>query len=668
VDCFSQTTCTEAEAGGGTHWTTDSRASWHGVTKATWPDGSQSGNRLLGVACPTSTICVFATGRSGIARLTMTSSTAGTLQQILPSKRGDDLNDIACRSATRCLAVGDRGQILSTSDGANWVSERHGSTAQIRAMSCDADGCVAVGDQGSMQTASATGDDWTTRDSGAPSFPSTPTLFGVSCEALNCLAIGSGGTALRSTDAGHTWAPRPTGATEDLHGIACASALTCIAVAGYGRILRTTDFGDTWSSSSPTADTLNGVGCSPTGSTCAAVGSFGTLLVSPDRGATWQRRDSDTLGYLGAATCTTDDVCLVVGQSGLVLRSIDGGQTWTRRLTGVDDDFGAISCFDAERCAAAGSAGTILRTFDAGATWSPVGTGTRRLLSSVACISATSCLAGGEGGAEIEAAAQSPPVPDLAVADAVAREGYGPNPKLRFAISLNAPTTVPVVAHYASSDGTATTADRDYAITAGDLVIQPGQMSTVVDVAIVDDQRNEPDETMRLTLSAPGNARLQDRSATGTIIDDDPPLVVTPPTETTTTPPPTETTPTTTTPPPTETTQTTTPASAPPPADTTPTDPPADSGVTAPPKEVQRAPASTCTVPVLTGHSLGYAIKRLHRWHCALADVVQRFGRGPVGLVVAQRPRSGTTVKRRRGVVLVVSAGRGETRPRRYAL
>jgi beta-lactam-binding protein with PASTA domain len=36
--------------------------------------------------------------------------------------------------------------------------------------------------------------------------------------------------------------------------------------------------------------------------------------------------------------------------------------------------------------------------------------------------------------------------------------------------------------------------------------------------------------------------------------------------------------------------------------------------------------------------------------------------------VVAQRPRSGTTVKRRRGVVLVVSAGRGETRPRRYAL
>lgn len=86
----------------------------------------------------------------------------------------------------------------------------------------------------------------------------------------------------------------------------------------------------------------------------------------------------------------------------------------------------------------------------------------------------------------------------------------------------SAATTVTV--DYATSDGTANTTENDYTSTSGVLVFSPGQTTQTFDVPILDDSLDEPDETVRLTLSNQTVATLGSPSnATLTIVDDDTP-------------------------------------------------------------------------------------------------------------------------------------------------
>jgi hypothetical protein len=79
-----------------------------------------------------------------------------------------------------------------------------------------------------------------------------------------------------------------------------------------------------------------------------------------------------------------------------------------------------------------------------------------------------------------------------------------------------------VTVDYATSDGTANTVENDYTSTSGTLVFSPGQTSQTFDVPILDDSLDEPDETVRLTLSNQTVATLgSPSSATLTIEDND---------------------------------------------------------------------------------------------------------------------------------------------------
>ena len=109
------------------------------------------------------------------------------------------------------------------------------------------------------------------------------------------------------------------------------------------------------------------------------------------------------------------------------------------------------------------------------------------------------------------------PDPTLAVADAEIAEDGG---TLSFAATLSAESASNVTVSYATSDGTAAAGD-DYEAASGMLTFAAGETEREIEVAVLDDSVEEPDESLTLTLSDPANAALGDAVAEGTILDDD---------------------------------------------------------------------------------------------------------------------------------------------------
>ncbi|MCL4298376.1 MAG: hypothetical protein KJ077_21745 [Anaerolineae bacterium] len=89
-------------------------------------------------------------------------------------------------------------------------------------------------------------------------------------------------------------------------------------------------------------------------------------------------------------------------------------------------------------------------------------------------------------------------------------------------VTLSTASGVTVTVDYATSDLTATTADGDYSTATGQLTFPPGSTSQTFSVTINDDTLDEPNETVRLTLSNPNGATPGTPfAATLTIIDND---------------------------------------------------------------------------------------------------------------------------------------------------
>lgn len=109
--------------------------------------------------------------------------------------------------------------------------------------------------------------------------------------------------------------------------------------------------------------------------------------------------------------------------------------------------------------------------------------------------------------------------PALSVADVSTAEDNGP---ATFTILLSQAHGSDVNVNFATSNGTAT-AGSDYTANSGVATITAGNLSTTVDVAILDEPDFEPDETFNFTLSNPTSGiGISDAIAIGTITNDDP--------------------------------------------------------------------------------------------------------------------------------------------------
>ena len=106
---------------------------------------------------------------------------------------------------------------------------------------------------------------------------------------------------------------------------------------------------------------------------------------------------------------------------------------------------------------------------------------------------------------------------ELAVSDARASED---DATIDFVVTLDPASDETVTVDYATSNGTAT-GGSDYTAKSGTLTLNANETSKTVSVAILDDDEDESDETLALTLSNAANAEIEDDSATGTIEDDD---------------------------------------------------------------------------------------------------------------------------------------------------
>ena len=107
----------------------------------------------------------------------------------------------------------------------------------------------------------------------------------------------------------------------------------------------------------------------------------------------------------------------------------------------------------------------------------------------------------------------------ISVADARVEEGEGT--VLAFLVTLSRTLGAALTVDYATADGSAHAGD-DYQAASGTLSFRAGESSQRIEVAVLDDDHDEGEETLTLTLSNASSGRLTDGEATGTIENRDP--------------------------------------------------------------------------------------------------------------------------------------------------
>jgi len=113
------------------------------------------------------------------------------------------------------------------------------------------------------------------------------------------------------------------------------------------------------------------------------------------------------------------------------------------------------------------------------------------------------------------------PLPTISIAGASVNEGNNGTTPLTFNVSLSNPSSTPVTVEFATAAGSAT-AGVDYQSNSGTVIFAPGQVQQTIVVNVIGDTRDEPDETLSVSLSNASGGTIGVAQAVGTIIDDDP--------------------------------------------------------------------------------------------------------------------------------------------------
>lgn len=104
-------------------------------------------------------------------------------------------------------------------------------------------------------------------------------------------------------------------------------------------------------------------------------------------------------------------------------------------------------------------------------------------------------------------------------------EGSSGTTPLNFTLTLSSPYDVDITVHFATQDGSATTADGDYQAKSGTATIAAGATTTTVTINVNGDLKSEADETVLITLSNASSAYIPDSGQAAGIIRDDELLV-----------------------------------------------------------------------------------------------------------------------------------------------
>ena len=110
----------------------------------------------------------------------------------------------------------------------------------------------------------------------------------------------------------------------------------------------------------------------------------------------------------------------------------------------------------------------------------------------------------------------------LAISDVSANEGQAGTTNFAFTVSLSGNPRANVTVSYATVSGTATS-PGDYASASGTLTLSRRQRSATVNVSVVGDTVNEPNEQFSVQLSNASGASISRAVGVATILNDDAP-------------------------------------------------------------------------------------------------------------------------------------------------
>jgi hypothetical protein len=113
------------------------------------------------------------------------------------------------------------------------------------------------------------------------------------------------------------------------------------------------------------------------------------------------------------------------------------------------------------------------------------------------------------------------PLPTVSIGDVSKNEGNSGTTKFTFTLTLSAPAGNGVYANFATSNGTATTANQDYVAKLGYVYFDPGKTTATISIDVKGDKSKEANETFYVDLNSAGGATIADDRGVGTIVNDD---------------------------------------------------------------------------------------------------------------------------------------------------
>lgn len=109
----------------------------------------------------------------------------------------------------------------------------------------------------------------------------------------------------------------------------------------------------------------------------------------------------------------------------------------------------------------------------------------------------------------------------VAIVDAQIVEGDNGYHNLSFTVTLSQPSDKAVTVDYATADGVARVANRDYVAKSGTLTFAPGTTEQTIQILVRGDERPETTEDFLVNLTNAVHATLLDSQATGLILNDE---------------------------------------------------------------------------------------------------------------------------------------------------
>ena len=207
------------------------------------------------------------------------------------------------------------------------------------------------------------------------------------------------------------------------------------------------------------------------------------------------------------------------------MKTINGGATWTDAdgagATGIPDlpcHSVVVDPSNPNRVYVGTDLGVFVST-DAGATWAVENTGFANVVTESLSREGNNLFAFTHGRGAWKVAAVPP---TLSIDDVSPRRGQHGLDQRIFTVTMSAVWSVDVQVDFSTAPNTAL-AGLDYTTTTGTVTIPAGSLTGTLNVPVLGDLIDEPDETFFVNLTnPPGGATLLDAQGLGTILDDDP--------------------------------------------------------------------------------------------------------------------------------------------------